>query len=273
MVVPRRVLAFVLAVFLLGLTPVQPAQGVVTKKWGRVLDSYGARAFACRVPVHTRSGLMWRTYVRAVNHSPVSVVASARVRRWVVAQSRTITKQTWSRTLASGQSTAVSSVNVYDTKVGEPRFFDSLWFRIRRPGDGQVLEWQSLGPLATPRCALPVSAIAWQGAGRLGSEGGRMQVCSSYLLNASGSGVFWRFRADATHASQTLNYNVRRVTVESWITEEEWSRVVPPGGYSEQGSMTQDFDFVNGHPQEDFRIGVTTSGTDTNSGIAAKNVC
>lgn len=269
----QRLVLLVVVTCLLAAAPTGAAQATVSRKWGQVLDSYGARVYACRLPVHTRAGLQWRYSVRAANRSDVPVEVSVRVRRWVVSQDRTFTRQTWARSLGAGGTTAVGTLSAFDTAVGNTRFFDGLWFLVRRPGDGQVLQWQGMSPTGPPRCGLPPRSIAWRGSGYVSSTGGRMQVCSNMLLDSVGPGVFWRFRGDSTHTTRTLSYNAKRIRVEDWSTQESWSRTIPPGRYTEPGSMRQSVTDVNSHPEEYFDIGVFEGSTDTNAGIAPQSVC
>lgn len=269
----QRAVVILLAGCLLGLTP-QPAEAAVTRKWGQVLDSYGARLFACKMPERTDIGTRWRIHVRAVNRSPVTVRVSVLVRRWVVRQGETITKQAWARDLAPGASTPVGAVRAYDQRVGEGRFFDYLDFRVRRNNDAQVLQWQSMYPTGVPRCDLPASAISWQGSGYVSQNGGRMQVCGNMLLDADGPTMFWRFRGDATHTDQTLHYNAEVVRVEDWFKRASWTRTIPPGGYTEAGSMEQSMGFVNSHSEEYFGVSVEHTSTGASAWYGeARNVC
>ena len=269
----QRALIVVLVGCLLGLLPL-PADAAGSRKWGQVLDSYGARLFACKMPERTDIGTRWRIHVRAVNKSPVTVRVSVLVRRWVVRQGETITKQAWVRDLAPGASTPVSAVRAYDHRVAEGRFFDYVDFRVRRRNDDQVLQWQTMSPTGPPRCDLPVSTISWQGSGYVSQNGGRVQVCGNMLLDADGPVMFWRFRGDATHTDQTLNYNAEVVRVADWFKRDSWTRRVPPGGYTEAGSMEQSMRVVNSGSEEYFGVSADSTRTEASAWFgAARNVC
>jgi len=271
----QRILVILLAGCLLGLAP-QPADAALARKWGQVLDSYGARLFACKVPERTDIGTRWRINVRAANHSPVAVHVSVRVRRWVVRQERTITKQAWVRDIAAGVSTPVGAVRAYDRKVGEGRFFDYVDFRVRRNNDAQVLEWQSMYPTGAPRCDLTPKAISWQGSGFVSPTKGRMQICSNKFLNGSGPTVDWRFRGDATQAQRTLNYQAKVYRNSDLQVRGSWSRTIPPGGYTEPGRLTQSIAPVPPTGSaESFAMDITEAGTTSTSfgGVGPKNVC
>jgi hypothetical protein len=272
----QRALVILLAGCLLGLAP-QPVEAAVTRKWGQVLDSYGARLFACKMPERTDIGTRWRIHVRAVNRSPVTVRVSVLVRRWVVRQGETITKQAWARDLAPGVSTPVGAVRAYDHKVGEGRFFDYVDFRVRRTNDARVLEWPSMYPTGVPRCDLPVSAISWQGSGYVSQTKGRMQICANMILDGNGPEVLWRFRGDATQAQRTLNYQAKVYRNSDFQVSGSWSRTIPPGGYTEPGSLSQSIaPGPPGQQAETFDIDITEEGTSSTSfggRGSPRNVC
>jgi hypothetical protein len=272
--VKRHVLPIVLAGCLLGLVPMSPADAAVNRKWGQVLDSYGAKLFACRLPERSSLGTVWRYYVRSANHSRVQVKVSVRVRRWVFDQHRTFTKEAWVRTVPRGGSTPVGSVRVWDHHASEGRFADFVSFRVGRPSsDGQVLQWETMYPTGAPRCDLPAHAISWQGSGYVSPTLGRMQTCANGFLDERGPRWFWRFRGDATHTDQTLKYNARIYRVVGGQTRAFWSVTKAPGGYTAASSMSQSRRDVGSAEEDQFQIGISPDNTDTGGGLSPRNVC
>jgi len=277
----RCALAVILAACLFGLTPTQPADAVVHRRWGQALDSYGAKLFVCRLPERSKlgtPGTLWRYYLRAVNHSRIKVVVAARVKRWVLAQDRTITTKSWVQSLPIGGRTAVGSVPVYDHHASEGRFFDYISFRVRRPFDGKAIEWETMYPTGAPRCSLPAGVLFWQSSGFVNNTDGRFQLCSNMFLDAGGPATRWRFRGDATRATRPFNYQAKVARVSDGQVSESWSQTIPPGGYTQRGSMTQplEIDPATRSWANGFNIGITEAGTtDTGhgTGLGPKNIC
>jgi hypothetical protein len=267
-----RIFGVVLGLVLLAAFSPSPATAAVSRKWGQVLDSYGAKLYACRVPQHTKHGTVWRTSVRVANHSRVRVRASVRVIRTMATTGRQRTQHTWARTVAAGGSTSVGLLPVYDTGASN-RFHENVTYRLGRPYDALVLQWDSMVPTGVPRCDLPVKAIAWQGSGFPSDHGGRMQICSNLLLDGSGARLFWRFRGDATHADEVLHYNAR-VTSGNGHAAQTWSRTKSPGGYTPPGSLSQAVSPTGGDQLQYFLFGASPDDTTSTYGTAAfRNVC
>ena len=263
---------------LVGLLLVAPADAAVRRHWGLATDSYGARLFVCRMPEKTRLGTMWRHYVRAANHSRVRVQVSVKMTRWVFHPSRNVIKDTWVRSVPAGRSTPVSSVRVWDHRASEGRFADFVDFRLLRPSDGQVLEWQTLYPTGAPRCDLAPDAISWQGSGLVSPTGGRIQLCANMFLKATGPTTRWRVRADATHASRPLTYHAYIARVSDGQVRQTWAETLGPGGYSPAGVLSQplDIDPATNSWAEGFNIQVTEPGESPNgwgSGRGPRNIC
>jgi hypothetical protein len=277
----RRGLAAILAACLLGLMPTQSADAVAHRRWGQALDSYGAKLFVCRLPERSKlgtPGTLWRYYLRAVNHSRVRVVVSARVKRWIFAQDRTVTKKSWVRSLPIGGRTAVGSVPVYDQHASSGRFADYISFRVRRPFDGKAIEWETMYPTGAPRCSLAAGVIAWQSSGFVNNTDGRLQLCSNKFLDARGPTTRWRFRGDATRATRPFNYQAKVARVSDGLVSGSWSQTIPPGGYTQRSSLTQplEIDPATNSWANGFTIAVSEAGTtDTGygSGIGPKNIC
>jgi hypothetical protein len=277
----RRVLVLMLAGCLLGLMPMQSADAVVHRKWGQVLNNYGARLFVCRMPERSRlgtPGTLWRYYLRGANHSRARVVVSARVTRWVFATDRTFIKASWVRTVPIGGTTAVGTVPIYDQRASSGRFAEFIAFRVRRPFDGQAIAWGNMFPTGAPRCDLPVRAIGWQGSGLVSSTQGRIQLCSNMFLSARGPTTRWRVRGDARQATRPLNYQAKVARVSDGHASASWSQTIPPGGYTQAGLLTQslEIDPATNSWASGFNIAVTEAGTtDTSygSGMGPRNIC
>jgi hypothetical protein len=274
----RRLLVIILTGCLIGLAPVQSADAAVARKWGQVLDSYGAKLFVCRLPEHTGLGTMWRYYVRSANHSRVKVRVSVRVSRWVFRQKRTFTKESWVRIVPRGGTTSVSSVRVWDHRASDGRFADFVTFRIGRPSsDGQVVEWVDMYPTGAPRCDLPIHATSWQGSGFVSRTQGRMQTCANKVLTGGVPTVHWQVRGDARHASRPLNYQTKVYRSSDLQIRRSWSSTIPPGGFTEPARLAQSVapEAPTGQA-ENFDLAISEAGessSDFGGAGDAKNVC
>jgi hypothetical protein len=273
----RAVMVLVLGVGLIGLTPGPSAEAVVTRHWGQAINVYNARLFACKAPVRIKHGIKWRINLRAANHGRVKVVASAKVIRG--ANNHNTVRDQWARTVQPGASTPVGHVFAADEVGRKGHFPDSVNLTVRRVRDHQTLTWANIYPRAIPRCDLAPTALSWQGAGpTTRTGGGRIQLCSNQLLDASGPTTRWRIRGDARLAQRSLDYQAKVARVSDGVILKSWSRTIPPGGYTSAGLLTQsmEIDPSTNSTVEDFGIAVhevgTTDTSDT-TGVFPINIC
>lgn len=276
----RSALIGILVACLIAVAPTQSADAAGHRKWGQALDNYGAKLFACRLPEKSKHGpgFIWRYYLHAVNNSGARVVVAVRVKRWIFDEDKTIIASSWIRSVPIGRSTALGTVAAHDSRSSAGRFADYIYFRVRRPVDGQVIEWGNMSPTGAPRCDLPTSAISWQGSGYVSRTGGKIQLCSNISLSARGPSALWRVRGDARKASEPAKYQAKVARVSDGQVSASWSQTIPPGGYTQAGVLRQslEIDPATNSWTSGFDIAITQpseSDTSFGSGMGPRNIC